>query len=64
MLEGLLEKPSGRPEAPAEDPEKLELKKELEQLKSENLQLQKQLELREIVHQMRIENLEAEKKQE
>lgn len=62
MLDALAEKPSGRPEAPPEDPEKLALKKDKERLETENLLLKKQLELREMAHRMQIEDLEAEKK--
>lgn len=62
MLDALAEKPSGRPESPPEDPEKAALKSELEQLRLDKLQLQKQLELREIVHRMELENLETKKK--
>jgi hypothetical protein len=64
MLDALVEKPSGRPEAPREDPEKLAMKKELERLQTENLLLKKQLELREIVHRMLTEDLEDKKKEE
>lgn len=64
MLDALAEKPSGRPESPPEDPEKSAMRAELERLKSDKLQLLKQLELREIVHRMEIENLETKKKQE
>lgn len=64
MLDALVEKPSGRPELPAEDPEKLAMRKELEQLKGENLKLQKQLELRIIVQKMLTDDLDDKKKEE
>lgn len=64
MLDALAQRPSGRPELPAEDPEKLAMRKELEQLKGENLKLQKQLELRDIVHRMLAEDPGDKKKEE
>ena len=64
MLDALAEKPSGRPEAPPEDPEKLALEKKLKRLEAENLKLQKQLELRIIVQKMLTEDLEDKKKEE
>jgi hypothetical protein len=64
MLDALVQRPSGRPELPSEDPEKLAMRKELEQLKGENLKLQKQLELRIIVQKMLTDDLEDKKKEE
>jgi hypothetical protein len=64
MLDALAQRPSGRPELPAEDPEKLALEKKLKRLEAENLKLQKQLELRIIVQKMLTEDLEDKKKEE
>ena len=64
MLDALAQRPSGRPELPAEDPEKLALKAEVEQLKAENLRLQKQLEVKDAFHRLQLESLEDKKKEE
>jgi transposase len=64
MLDGLAEKQVGRPELPPEDPEKLALKAEVEQLKAENLRLQKQLEVKDAFHRLQLESLEDKKKEE
>jgi len=64
MLEALAERQVGRPAMPPEDPEKLALKEELEQLKVENRRLQERLKLRDEAHQTEMENLEDKKKEE
>ena len=60
----LAQRPSGRPELPAEDPEKLALEKKLKRQEAENLKLQNQLELMIIVQMMLTEDLEDKKKEE
>ncbi len=64
MLDGLAERQVGRPPPPPEDPEKLALKAEVEQLKKEVKELQARLRAKEEAHQVNMEILEDKKKEE
>lgn len=64
MLDALAERQVGRPELPPEDPEKLAMRKELEQLKTEVKMLQERLRAREEAHRVDLEILEDKKKEE
>ena len=64
MLDGLAERQAGRPPPPPQDPEKLALKAEVEQLKEEVKELQERLRVREEAHQVDMEILEGKKKEE
>jgi transposase len=63
LLEGLGEKPSGRPETELQNTAQTELEKQLLQLRRDNELLQKKMQLKELVHKMRLkENKEGAKK--
>jgi hypothetical protein len=54
LLEGLGEKPSGRPETELQHTAQTELEKQLLQLRRDNEFLQKKLQLKELAHRMQL----------